>query len=160
MLNKSVLLETSFFIRLLNPSDPLARQAEGYFRYFQQEQYPMLISTVSIAEFCVLGALDQLPLKNLRVLPFNVVHAVRAGEFAAAVFASKGRNLLLNRNIIPNDTKLFAQADSEASIGYYLTSDSESGKVHTLLRQTGQNPRFQFVDLKTPHTEVFGTLGF
>lgn len=160
MTNKSVLLETSFFIRLLNPDDPLARQAEGYFRYFQQEQYPMLISTVSIAEFCVLGKLDMLPLKNIRVLPFNTIHAVRAGEFAAAVFASKGRNLLLQRNIIPNDTKLFAQADSEASIGYYLTSDSESGKVHTLLQQAEQNPRFQFVDLKIPHTEVFGTLGF
>lgn len=67
MLNKSVLLETSFFIRLLNPNDPLARQAEGYFRFFQQEKYAMLISTVSIAEFCVIGSLDQLPLKNLQV---------------------------------------------------------------------------------------------
>lgn len=160
MLNKSVLLETSFFIRLLNPNDPLARQAEGYFRYFQQEQYPMLISTVSIAEFCVRGNIDQLPLKNIRILPFNTIHAVRAGELAAAVFASKGRNMLLDRTIIPNDTKLFAQADSETSIGYYVTSDSESGKVHTLLRQAGQSPRFQFVDLKIPHTEVFGTLGF
>lgn len=117
-MNKSVLLDTGFFIRLLNTTDPLSRQTENYFRFFLQEQYPLLISTVSIAEFCVRGSLDQLPLKNLRILPFNTLHAVRAGELAATIFASKGRSLLTERTIIPNDTKLFAQADTEPAIGF------------------------------------------
>lgn len=160
MANPGVLLDTSFFIRLLNTNDPLAQRAEGYFRFFQQEQYPMLISTVSIAEFCVRGRLDQLPLRNLRILPFNVPHAVRAGELAAAVFASKGRALLADRTIIPNDTKLFAQADSEPTIAFYLSSDGESRKVYAMLEREKARPRFRFIDLQVPHGETFGTLGF
>ncbi len=157
-MNKSVLLDTGFFIRLLNTTDPLSRQTENYFRFFLQEQYPLLISTVSIAEFCVRGSLDQLPLKNLRILPFNTLHAVRAGELAATIFASKGRSLLTERTIIPNDTKLFAQADTEPAIGFYLSSDVESNKVFTLLKREGKHPRFQFLDLHIPHSEIFGLL--
>lgn len=157
-MNKSVLLDTGFFIRLLNTNDPLSRQTESYFRFFLQEQYPLLISTVSIAEFCVRGSLDQLPLKNLRILPFNTLHAVRAGELAAAIFASKGRSILTERTIIPNDTKLFAQADTESGIGFYLSSDTESNKVFTLLKREGKHPRFQFLDLHIPHSEIFGLL--
>ena len=33
---KAVLLDTSFFIRFLNDSDPLFKNADGYFRYFLQ----------------------------------------------------------------------------------------------------------------------------
>lgn len=157
-MNKSVLLDTGFFIRLLNTTDPLSRQTENYFRFFLQEQYPLLISTVSIAEFCVRGSLDQLPLKNLRILPFNTLHAVRVGELAATIFASKGRSLLTERTIIPNDTKLFAQADTEPAIGFYLSSDVESNKVFTLLKREGKHPRFQFLDLHIPHSEIFGLL--
>lgn len=33
MMHKSVLLDTSFFIRFLNDKDPLFKNADGYFRY-------------------------------------------------------------------------------------------------------------------------------
>jgi|GEM_PF-2513031 len=32
--------------------------------------------------------------------------------------------------IIPNDTKLFSQADVEPNIKYYLSSDTESYKIY------------------------------
>ncbi len=62
-----------------------------------------------------------------------------------------------NRNIIPNDTKLFAQADCEKSIEFYLSSDSESLKIYSILKQE-TTPKFQFIDLNIPYNETFGLL--
>lgn len=159
MTHKSVLLDTSFFLRFLNEQDPLFRNADGYYRYFLQQDFPLVISTIAIAEYCVRGKVEELPLKNLRVLPFNLPHAVKAGDFAEIVFNQRGTLNLPDRRIIPNDTKLFAQAHMEGEIGYYLSSDSESRKIYDLI--TGvQRPAFQFIDLHQPHSAVFGLLDF
>ncbi len=64
MANKVVLLDTSFFLRFLNDADPLFNNADGYFRYFLQEDIAMMISTISIAEYCVGGDVHELPLKS------------------------------------------------------------------------------------------------
>lgn len=154
---KSVLLDTSFFIRFLNDEDPLFKNADGYFRYFLQHHIAMKISTISIAEYCTGGSLDELPLRNLEIMPFNLNHAKRTGEFAKIIFQKKGLLKFDNRNIIPNDTKLFAQADCDKTVDYYLSSDSESLKVYKLLQQES-NPQFQFIDLKIPYNEMFGIL--
>jgi len=53
----SVLLDTSFFIRLLNDEDPLHKNAVGYFKYFLENDIVLKVSTISIAEYCVLGNL-------------------------------------------------------------------------------------------------------
>jgi hypothetical protein len=157
MARKAVLLDTSFFLRFLNDSDPLFNHADDYFRYFIGNNIAMLISTISIAEYCVGGSVSELPLKNLQILPFNFKHAERAGAFARIVFQHKNKLKLSERTIIPNDTKLFAQADSESAIEFYLSSDSESQKVYNLLKQTDA-PKFQFIDLKIPCRETFGHL--
>ena len=117
----------------------------------------MMISTISIAEYCIGGDIHELPLKNLQILPFNVDHAKRTGEFAKIVFQNKNKLKLKERNIIPNDTKLFAQADTELSINFYVSSDRESSKIYNLLRKES-NPKFQFIDLNTTHSETFGIL--
>ncbi len=135
MTNKAVLLDTSFFLRFLNDASPLFSNADGYFRYFLSQDIAMIISTISIAEYCVGGNVDELPLKNLQIIPFNIDHAQRTGEFAKIVFEKKNKLKLNERNIIPNDTKLFAQADTEASIAYYLSSDTESLKIYNLLKE-------------------------
>lgn len=44
-----VLLDTSFFIRLLNEEDPLHENALGYFRYFLEHDFVIKISTIAIA---------------------------------------------------------------------------------------------------------------
>lgn len=156
-MHKSVLLDTSFFLRFLNDNDPLFKNADGYFRYFIKEEITMMISTISIAEYCVGGDIYELPLKNLQIVPFNLDHSKRTGEFAKIVFQNKGKLKLNERNIIPNDTKLFSQADCEKSVEYYLSSDSESIKIYNLLKEH-TNPRFIFIDLKIPHYETFGIL--
>lgn len=157
MTNKAVLLDTSFFLRFLNDSDPLFKNADNYFRYFLQKEITMMISTISIAEYCVGGDIHELPLRNLQIVPFNLDHSKRTGEFAKIVFQNKGKLKLKERNIIPNDTKLFAQADCEKAVEFYLSSDTESNKIYNLLRQETA-PKFQFIDLHVPHNETFGLL--
>jgi hypothetical protein len=156
---KGVLLDTSFFLRFLNEDDPLFKNADDYFRYFIKEEYALFFSTVTIAEFCVGGSPDQLPLKNIRILPFNYNHAVITGKFARYLFDArkKGSVNFKERLLIPNDTKLFAQADSEASIQYFVTTDSESIKAFTVLNQNTKT-LFSIIDLHAPYSETFGIL--
>ncbi len=155
----SALLDTSFFLRFLNEKDPLFKKADGYYHYFLEKEIAMVISTISIAEYCVLGTVEQLPLKNLQILPFNLSHSKKAGEFARIIFTAKKEGLLetTERILIPNDTKLFAQADTEINIKYFVTSDTRSIKPFDLLK--GKiNIRFQIIDINQKHTETFGTL--
>jgi len=154
---KAVLLDTSFFLRFLNDTDSLFKNADGYFRYFIRHDIIMVISTISIAEYCVGGDVHELPLRNLQILPFNLDHAKRTGEFARIIFHNKGKLKLKERNIIPNDSKLFAQADVDSAMEFYLSSDSESLKIYNLLKQETQ-PKFQFIDLNIPYNQTFGIL--
>lgn len=124
----SVLLDTSFFIRLLNDKDPLHNNAVGYYKYFLETGVTLKVSTISIAEYCVLGKLEDLPLKNLQILPFNLKDAERTGQFANVIFKENKvkAEKLTPRPIIPNDSKLFAQADLDISISHFITSDKRS----------------------------------
>ena len=98
MTHKSVLLDTSFFIRCLNDNDPLFKNADGYVRYFIKEEITMMISTISIAEYCVGGDIYELPLRNLQIVPFNLDHSKKTGEFARIVFQNKLCNQFLPQN--------------------------------------------------------------
>jgi hypothetical protein len=44
-----------FFLRFLNDNDPLFKNADNYFRYFIERDITMIVSTISIAEYCVGG---------------------------------------------------------------------------------------------------------
>ena len=156
---KGVLLDTSFFLRFLKEDDPLFKNADDYFRYFLKEDYSLYVSTVTIAEFCVGGTPDEMPLKNLRILPFNYNHALQTGHFARCLFEArrKGSIFFKERLLIPNDAKLFAQADSEAGIEHFITSDAESLKAFAILKQCAR-PMFSIIDLNIPYSETFGIL--
>ncbi len=156
---RAVLLDTSFFLRFLNDGSPLFKNADGYFRYFLQNEIDMMISSISVAEYCIGGDLQELPLKNLQIVPFNLNHALKASKFAKIAFqAKKAETLQVNeRKIIPNDTMLFAQADCEKAIRYYLSSDTESLKVYNTIKEK-RMPKFQFIDLHMAHHQAFGVL--
>lgn len=164
-MTKGVLLDTSFFIRFLNTNEPLYSNAKGYFGYFIEKKIKinMYISTICIAEYYIKGNFDDLPLKDLRILPFNFYHAVQAAEFARIAFdAKKNGNLeIQDRKIIPNDTKLFAQASKENSIHYYLSADKESYKIYQKIKTYFNNKLdFEFLDLHNSYQETFGFLNF
>ncbi len=93
-MRKSVFLDTSFFIRLLDKTEKLHTNAKGYFKYFLEHDFEMVISTIAIAEYCVGGDVHELPLINLQIVPFNLDHAKRTGEFAKIAFDAKKKKAL------------------------------------------------------------------
>ena len=155
----SVILDTSFLIHLLSENDRLHKNALCYFKYFLENNIPMYISTVSIAEYCVDGEIVELPLRNLRVVPFNFQHAIIAGKFAKVLFEAKntGELEIGQRKVIPNDVKIFAQADYTTDIKYFVTSDVKSAKMIKKLSDS-QNISFSHMDISIPYNEQFGVL--
>ncbi len=159
MMPEGALLDTSFFLRFLNEKDDLFDKADKYYKYFLQKEIRLFISTISIAEYCVGGTVDQLPLKNILVLPFNIEHAEKAGELARILYDARRNNQLIlgERTIIINDAKLFAQADTDPRINYFVTSDSRSLNIfNTIKNKTNLN--FTIIDINNNHTEIFGLL--
>lgn len=155
----SVILDTSFMIRLLNESDRLHPNALGYFRYFLEQDIPMYFSTISVAEYCVRGDFLDLPFRNIRILPFNIFHAKEAGRFANSLFAAKTNGLIEipDRLIIPNDSKIFAQGSVEKDIRYFVTADVKSKKVIDMLRIKCAAD-IEHLDINIPYTAQFGIL--
>lgn len=137
----------------------LHENARGYLKYLMAERIPLHVSTIALAEYAVRDQITNLPMRYLRVLPFNIDHAQRAGEFARIVFSKRGQLLddAAQRVIIPNDTKMFTQADVSPAITHYLTGDTKSEKVDQLIRQETM-ARFQILPLRTPHHQAFGEL--
>ena len=155
----SVQLDSSFCIRLLNENDDLHVNALGFYRHFIEHGIRLKISTISIAEYCVKGNLDELPLRNLEVVPFNANHAVKAGFFARLSFEKKGSLNLGSRLIIPNDAKLFAQADVQSDVSHFATSDVESMKLHSLIKSESRIG-FEIINIRNPFNEELGVLPF
>lgn len=153
-----VLCDTSY-IRWANPKEVLHPAAQTYLKFLVESGHELFVSTIALAEYAMRDKIAHLPLRYFRVLPFNVDHAQRAGEFARAVFEAR-KTLpvpLDQRAIIASDTKLFAQADVQPSITHYLTADRECEKVYTLLKSVVP-PRFQFAHLSIPWHQTFGHL--
>ncbi len=162
-MRKSVFCDTNFFIHLLDKNATLHTNAKGYFQYFAKNEFDLLISTIAIAEYCIKGNFNELPLRNLQIVPFNLDHSKRTSEFAKIAFEAKNTSKLnlSQRTLIPNDTKLFAQADCEKSVDIYLSSDTESQTIYNLLKEHPKltiTPKFKFINLNTPHYETFGIL--
>ena len=155
----SVLLDTSFIIRLLNKSDNLHSNAVGYYKYFLENKIPMYLSTVSIAEYCVKGDFNDLPFLDIRILPFNIFDAKDAGRFAKSLFEARnnGEMNFSNRLIIPNDTKIFAQGSLKNDIKYFVTSDVNS-KSRIEYLQKKCNAQIEHMDINTPYTMRFALL--
>lgn len=155
-----VLLDTSFFLRFLNDEDPLYNNAQGYYDYFISNQIYLGISTISIAEYCVKGSIEELPMRNLQIYPFNISHAIEAGKFANILLEARQKSdsqFKHNRRVILNDIKIFAQAHYEKNISYYLTSDTESEKYYNHLKSKTKID-FEFVNLNNSYQQSFNLL--
>src|SRR5689334_16979159 len=106
MMLKGALLDTSFLIRLLLPSEALHQQATAYYKYFLEKQIPLFISTISVAEYCVQGSIGELPLQQVQVLPFNLKDAENAGHLMKLLLTHREALQALGRKVIINDVKL------------------------------------------------------
>ncbi|MGB0880992.1 MAG: hypothetical protein ACPGTO_10535, partial [Polaribacter sp.] len=79
-----------------------------------------------------------------------------AGEFAKVLFTKNKVSFekLSPRAIIPNDSKLFAQAHIDKTITHFVTSDIRSKKTLVMLKKE-MNPKFEIISIDIPHTEMF-----
>ncbi len=117
----SVLLDTSFLISFADPARPHHDAALAYYRECVRRQVTMYLSTVVISEFQVKQAINDLPLRNFMVLPFNIDHAMRCG----LMIRSMARDQEDDRVRVKDDFKLVAQCDCE-SISHLLTEDAST----------------------------------
>lgn len=154
-----VLCDTGFLIRLNNPQDALHPNARAYLKFLLGREHKIYVSTIALAEYAVRDRIENLPMRYFRVLPFNLDHAQKAGEFARIVFSKREQipPEITQRVIIPNDTKMFAQADVTPAITHYLTADQKCETVYKLIQSTVAT-RFQILSLHTPFQQAFGEM--
>lgn len=93
----------------------------AYYRECARQQITMYLSTVVISEFQVKQAINDLPLRNFMVLPFNVDHAMRCG----LIIRQMPRDTGDDRVRVKDDFKLLAQCDCE-SITHLISEDAST----------------------------------
>lgn len=121
----SVLLDTSFCIRLLKKDDPYHQNAVEYFEYFLDQKIELFISTIAIAEYSVRDDPANLPLKMMKIIPFDFFDGKTAGEFHSILIEQKSKIENLDRNVVKDDCKLIAQLFNRKIEGY-ITKDRKS----------------------------------
>jgi predicted nucleic acid-binding protein len=138
---KGVSLDTSFLISFADPKRIHHEIAVSYFKHCIAKGIPMWISTVAAGEFHVGQAFTDLPLQNFRIQPYNLPHAIRAGELLKLLNAQAPEGATDARRVIINDIKIIAQA-AEERIGVILSEDKG-----TLARIAS---RIRIPDIETP----------
>lgn len=101
--------DTSFLISFSDPARPYHAAALLYFRECVRRQIPMYLSAIVISEFQVKQAINDLPLRNFVVSPFNVDHAMKCG----LIIRNMARDPEDDRVRVKYDFKLLAQCDCE-----------------------------------------------
>ena len=117
----SVLLDTSFLITFSDPNRPNHQVAIDYYKECILRMVPMYLSTIVISEFQVKQAINDLPLRNFIVLPFNVDHAMRCGIMIRQMNRDAGDD----RVQVKDDYKLISQCDCE-SIDFIFSEDANT----------------------------------
>ena len=117
----SVLLDTSFLISFSDPTRTNHAVAMQYYRECVRREIPMYLSTVVISEFQVKQAINDLPLRNFVVLPFNIDHAMKCG----LNIRNMARDPEDDRVRVKDDFKLLAQCDCEA-ISHLISEDAST----------------------------------
>ena len=82
----------------------------------------MYLSAIAISEFQVRQSINDLPLRNFIILPFNADHAMRCGMLLAQ---QQPRDSGDDRVRVKDDLKLIAQCDCEG-ITHVLTEDANT----------------------------------
>jgi hypothetical protein len=130
----SVLLDTSFLISLSDPGRAHHGVAQQFYKECIARRVPMFLSTVVISEYQVKQAINDLPLRNFIVLPFNVDHAMACGLLVRAIPRDAGDD----RVRVKDDFKLIAQCQCDG-LSHLLSEDASTlTKYLGRLRESGQ----------------------
>ena len=122
---KSVLLDSSFCIRLLKPDDDFHQNVQDYFEYFSAHQIEMVLSSIVVSEYAAGDDPDSLlKLGNFRLLEFDYKDAKTSGGFFAKLKGDKGLREYEPRKVIINDLKLLGQIHNR-EIDAFITKDKK-----------------------------------
>jgi predicted nucleic acid-binding protein len=119
----SILLDTSFCIRLLKKDDSLHQNAVDYFQYFLEKKIEMYLSSIVVSEYSVKDDINNLPLRTFKIIPFDFFDGKTAGEFHSILLNNKSQNS--ERLVVKDDCKLIAQLYNR-KIQAYITKDRKS----------------------------------
>lgn len=117
----AILLDTSYLISLADPQRRHHDTAQQYLREALRRGVPLYLSVIAVSEFHVKQAVTDLPLRNFEVLPFNIDHAMMAGQLMRNLRREAGDE----RDAVKDDVKLIAQAVCQ-SLTHILTEDAQS----------------------------------
>lgn len=126
-MSDGAVVDTGFLISLVDRSRPCHDAAKQYYRYFLENGVTMFLPTVVAAEFAVKQPVTDLPLRNFRVLPFNMGDATRCADLNVSYYRNKhGAG---QRDAVKDDFKIIAQA-VEQDARVLLTEDDETLVVY------------------------------
>lgn len=153
----SILLDTSFCIRLLKKDDPLHKNAYEYFQYFLENKIEMFLSTIVISEYSVKDDIANLPLQTMKIIPFDFFDGKISGEFYSILTNNKANIQGIERLVVKDDCKLIAQIYNRKIEGY-ITKDRKSFSHFFEPLQKEKNFSLKFLDLTISLKEFKGEL--
>ncbi|CAN5271089.1 hypothetical protein BH23BAC2_BH23BAC2_23260 [soil metagenome] len=154
----SVLVDSSFCIRLLKSNADFHQNAIDYLEYFLENGIEIYLSTIVISEYAVGDNPDNLLSLNVfRLLEFDYADAKTAGNFFAGLKGNEALRKSEQRKVIINDIKLFAQIHNR-KIDAYITKDRKSLAKMIEPLEKSDNLRFEFIDLAIPLNDMLGRL--
>jgi hypothetical protein len=126
-MSDGAIVDTGFLISLVDRNRPCHDSAKQYYRYFLENGVTMFLPTIVAAEFAVKQPVTDLPLRNFRVLPFNLGDATCCAELNVSYYRNKhGAG---QRDAVKDDFKIIAQA-VEQDARVLLTEDDETLAVY------------------------------
>ncbi len=155
---ESVLLDSSFCIRLLKSDADFHQNAVDYYEYFLENGIEMYLSTIVVSEYAVGDNPDNLLSLNVfRLLEFDYADAKIAGSFFFELKGNEGLRESEQRKVIINDIKLFSQIHNR-KIDAYITKDRKSLSKMIQPLEKSHNLKFTFIDLSIPLNDKLGRL--
>lgn len=127
-MSAALMLDTSFLITLVDDNRAHHNTARQYYQHCLENEIPLHVSTLALAEFAIKQVITDLPLTNFRIEPFNVRHAVECGKLWAALMPK--RDPSDSRAVVKTDLQLLAQAHAEG-IPLIATEDAASLSKYT-----------------------------
>lgn len=155
---ESVLLDSSFCIRLLKSDADFHQNAIDYFEYFLENGIEMYLSTIVVSEYAVGDNPDNLlSLNSFRLLEFDYADAKLAGQFLATLRSLGKFGDFSERKVVINDIKLFSQIHNR-NIDAFVSKDRKAlTKMIEPLSASGKL-NFEFIDLSIPLNDKLGRL--
>ena len=154
---RSIMLDTSFLIRLMDNQDPLHANALEYFRHFRDQRIDCHVSTIAIAEYAVGDDPENLPLSFVKVEAFDIQDSFQAAKYHKELFGEKENIPGFNRRIIANDVKILGQIGAKR-IEAIITRDAASYRNYIRPLNDKGFLNIRFYDLSAPLSSALGLL--